>query len=311
LGARRLMFAPCLLALLAAAAAAYEERATETPYSTGERLVYSVRWDPPWFLFFLPTMEAGEVNLQLDGETEYNNQKAIRILFQARSSGTLAKMVGLKVEDEFVFFADPRTLCTLGVSKKIREGKRKRQIDIDYLRATHQLHIREIDESVVPSQLKKDAILNDIPSCIQDPLSALYFLRRSPLRLEHIQTFVIGNDDKIKPVESRVVKQEVIETPAGKFPAWRITTAALMGGLFKEGGQFRIWLSADERRLPLQFEVTVHLGRALGKLKFIQGTSRQAEPKPSVAGAGYKPNSVSPHSGEGNHSSGPWIAPGI
>ena len=131
------------------------------------------------------------------------------------------------------------------------------------------------------------------------------------MRVEHIQTFVIGHDDKIKQIESRVVKQEAVETPAGKFLAWRITTAALMGGLFKEGGQFRIWLSADERRLPLQFEVMVHLGRALGKLKLIQDSGRQPEPTPSAAGAGDKPNSVSPHSRDGNHSSGPGIAPGI
>ena len=40
-----------------------------------------------------------------------------------------------------------------------------------------------------------------------------------------------------------------------------------MGGLFKEGGQFKIWFSADEKKVPVQFEVKVKLGRVFGELK--------------------------------------------
>jgi hypothetical protein len=248
-------------------------RAVIPPFSSGERLVYSVEWDPPWYLFFLPTMEAGEAELRLEGEADYNGKKAIRISFKARSSGMLVKLAGMKVDDEFVFLTEPETFCTLSVSKKIREGKRKRQIDVDYLGETHQLHIREFDESVSPSILRKDEVKDGIPACIQDPFSALYFLRMSSLRAEYIHNSLIVNDDKIKEVRSRIERQESIEIPAGKFRSWRINTVALMGGLFKEGGQFRIWLSADDRKMPLQFEVKVSLGRALGKLKSVTNST--------------------------------------
>jgi hypothetical protein len=90
---------------------------------------------------------------------------------------------------------------------------------------------------------------------------------RSRSTLRSLPPAVIGYDDRIKEVESRVEKQEKVKTPAGEFTAWQIRTTALMGGLFKEGGQFRIWISADEKRLPLQFEVKVRLGKVMGKLK--------------------------------------------
>jgi hypothetical protein len=215
-------------------------------------------------------MEAGEAELQFAGETEYKDKRTIKILFRAHSSGMLVKMLGMKVDDEFVFFSEPETFCSLRVSKKIREGKRRRQIDMDYLRDTHRLHFHEMDESVAPPKVKKDEIKDGIPACVQDPFSALYLLRMSQLRAEYIQTSVIGHDDRTTEVRSRVERQESIETPAGKFAAWRISTTALMGELFKEGGQFRIWLSADERKLPVQFEVKMRLGRALGKLKALQ-----------------------------------------
>ena len=41
----------------------------------------------------------------------------------------------------------------------------------------------------------------------------------------------------------------------------------VISSLFKEGGQFWIWLSADERKIPVQFEVKVKLGKVMGKLK--------------------------------------------
>jgi hypothetical protein len=237
------------------------------PFRMGEQLVYTIKWDPPWYLFFLPTMEAGEADLQVVGETKYKNKKAIKITLKAHSSGSLAKIAGIKIEDEFVFFSEPDTFCTRSASQKIREGKRKRQIDIEYLHEARQLHFREMDESVTPPNLKHDEIKNDIPACVQDPFSALYSYRMLPLREEHTHNLMIGDNDKVKEVQCHVEKRETIEVPAGKFSAWKITTSSLMGGVFKEGGQFRIWLSADDKKVPLQFEVRARVGRVLGKLK--------------------------------------------
>ena len=274
--ARILLFAACLWTAIPAETRSpqksppgEDQPKTSLPFSIGERLVYLVKWDPPWYLFFLPNMEAGEVELQLLGETEYKNKKALKISLKAQSSGRLMKLSGMKIEDEFLFLSEPETFCSLSVSQKIREGKRKRQIDVDYLRDTNQLHIRVLDESVVPPKLQKDEIKDNIPPCVQDPFSALYSFRMSELRLHHVQTFMIGNDDKFKEVQARVEKQEILDTSLGKLAAWNVYTTALKEGLFKEGGQFRIWFSADERKLPLQFEAKVSLGRVFGKLTSI------------------------------------------
>jgi hypothetical protein len=269
-GRRLALIAACVLPAISATLLLSQEGAAEAPplpFRIGERLIYTIKWDPPWYLFFLPTMEAGEADLQLVGETDYQNKKLMKIILKAHSSGSLAKLAGMSVEDEFVFFSEPTTFCTLAVSQKIREGKRKRHIDIEYFPEDHTLHFREMDESVTPARLKRDVTKSDIPSCIRDPFSALYFYRLSPLRQEQAQTFVLGDNDKVKEIQCRVEKQESVEVPAGKFSAWKIATRSLMGGLFKEGGQFRIWLSADDRKVPVQFEVRVRLGRVLGKLK--------------------------------------------
>jgi hypothetical protein len=252
-----LLLAQCLTLVFAKGTASAGE-----PFGMEELLLYSVEWDPPWYLFFLPRMEAGEIELRLTDETEYK-----KISFKARSSGALLKLAGIKVEDDFTFLSEPETFCSLKVSKKIQEGKRKRQIDIEYLRQTGQLHIREMDMATNPPKPRKEETKNGIPGCVQDPFSALYYLRMAQLQTGYVYRSLIGHDDQVKEIRSQVETKEIIKTPAGEFSAWRISTSALMGGLFKEGGQFRIWLSADERKIPVQFEAKVRLGRAIGKLK--------------------------------------------
>jgi hypothetical protein len=40
-----------------------------------------------------------------------------------------------------------------------------------------------------------------------------------------------------------------------------------MGGLFKAGGEFRLWLAVDGPKLPVRFEAKVNLGTVTGTLK--------------------------------------------
>ena len=233
----------------------------------GERLVYRVDWNPPWYLFFLPSMEAGEAELVAEGETLFQDRKALKIIFQARSSGTLASLAGVKVDDRFEILTDPENLCTYRVSKRIREGKRTRSLETVYFADSRSLHFYEVDEAVNPPAVKHDEYLNDIPECPKDLFSALYALRLKELQLGSTQKTIIGDDNKIKEVESKVLKLETVDVPAGRFPAWKIDTRSLLGGLFRDGGEFRIWLSADDRKAPIKFEVKVKLGHVEGKLK--------------------------------------------
>jgi hypothetical protein len=237
------------------------------PFDVGEKTVYHVEWNPPWYLFFLPRMDAGVAELSVAEEVEYKGKKALKIVFQARSSGTFVKLAGIKVDDRFEFLSDPETLCTMSVTKKILEGKRRRSIEVEYMPGTKQLRMREVDLAVVPARLKKDVVKDGVPACVRDLFSALYFVRRLEFYQGASHKALVGDDDKFKEVLSRVEKSEMVETPAGKFQTWRVNTVALVGGLFKEGGQFRMWLTADERKLPVQFEAKVSLGTVTGKLQ--------------------------------------------
>ena len=238
-----------------------------TPFAVGEKLVYRVEWSPPWYLFFLPTMEAGEAELTLAEETPHQDKKALKIVFTARSSGTLVKLAGMKIDDHFEFLTDAETLCTFRVTKKIREGKRKRDIDVTYYPEDKRLHFREVDVAAEPPQVKRDEMVKDIPACVQDVFSALYWVRRQELSAGTSHRSLVGDNDRIKEVLAKVEQKERVETPNGSYETWRINTVAVLGGLFRAGGEFRIWLTTNERRLPVQFEAKASIGKVSGKLK--------------------------------------------
>jgi hypothetical protein len=241
-----------------------------TPFALGERLTYKIEWNPPWFLFFLPPMEAGEVTLNLVEETQYQSRKALKMTFTARSSGALAKMAGISVNDYFEFISDEETFCTYSVVRKEREGRRMRDIDYVYLSNLGKLHLREVDVSKTPPSVLRDRDYDGIPPCVMNIFSALYFLRKKELAPGVAIQAAVGEYEVIKDVLVKVEKKELVSTPAGNFNAWRLRTTAVIGGLFKGGGEFHIWLSADERKLPVKFEAKVDLGKATGSLKQVK-----------------------------------------
>ncbi len=234
-------------------------------------------------------MEAGSVEINLIPGVYFQDKKVFRITFSARSSGTLSKLTGFKVDDYYEFLTDPETFCTSWVTKKELEGKRKREIEVVYLPETRQLHIRDVDLAVSPPVVKKDTYIESVPPCVQDVFSAVYSLRTREISSDTRIRAMVGDNDRFKELESRVEKREILETPSGRYDTWRLNTISLMGGLFRQGGQFKIWLTADARKVPVQFEAKVSLGKVTGRL--IQFGAINT---PGLSGADHKPSSVSP-----------------
>ena len=236
----------------------------------GETLVYSIKWDPPWYMFFVPKMEAGELVFRFQGIDEFQGKPAVKIVLEARSSGTLAKLADMKVEDEFLYYSSPETLCAEGSISKISEGKRRRREELVYFQEERRLIFNLFDEASIPPRLLRSITKTDLPPCVQDPLAALYSYRALPLAKGHEKILTVGNNDKALEVRTRIETQDTVNTPAGKFKAWKIGTNALSGGLFRENGDFRIWISADDKKLPVRFEAKVRLGSIVGALKSVE-----------------------------------------
>lgn len=74
-------------------------------------------------------------------------------------------------------------------------------------------------------------------------------------------------------------RNEQVRTPLGTFPAMvlepRMERTAPKG-MFKRGSTVRVWISQDERRLPLKFEVEFKIGTGTATLEAHEGPTASA-----------------------------------
>lgn len=244
-------------------------RPTEV-FPEGETLVYEVRWDPPAWMFFLPTISAGEMTLRFQDHGSHEGRPAYRISARAISSGFLPKLTGVVVDDSFESVVDAQEFCSCQMTKKLREGKRQRDIFLTFDRAKGKGHFRAYDVSKSPPVELKNEEVKSVPNCVQDILSAIYVTRLRELRLGEKYPLAVSDDGVVKQVEVNVRKKEPVDAIAGQFPALKLETISVLGGLFKGGGTFLVWMSDDERKIPVKFEAKVKLGKVFGTIKQVK-----------------------------------------
>jgi hypothetical protein len=150
--------------------------------------------------------------------------------------------------------------------KRIREGKRKREVTAVYQPSGGSLHIREVDTAATPAVVRRDETVRSIPPCVKDLFSALYSVRRGQFAAGSRHAAVVADNAKVHEVEVRVIGSERVDTPQGSIDAWKLEAVALFGGLFRGGGQFHLWLGKDPRNTPVRFEARVKLGKVTGRL---------------------------------------------
>jgi hypothetical protein len=252
------------------AAAAKRLQSPSEVISPGETLVYEIRWDPPAWMFFLPTISAGELTIHFEHESRANGKAAHRITARAVSSGFFPRVTGISVDDSFESIVDADQFCSLRMTKKLREGKRLRDIVLTFDGEHGTGHYLAHDAAKTPPAELKNEEVKNLPPCVQDILSGIYVTRLQELRSGAKFPLVVSDDGTVKQVEVRVKENESVEAIAGRFSALKVETVSVFGGLFKGGGTFLVWFSDDAHRVPVKFEAKVKVGRVFGTVKQIK-----------------------------------------
>jgi hypothetical protein len=111
-------------------------------------------------------------------------------------------------------------------------------------------------------------------SDVRDVLSSLYVFRAQPMKAGAPVCMEVFAGRKIWKVTGQVSARETIETPLGKFASMRIDAESVLVNEPRIKRSAHVWVSDDERRLPL-----VAIGEMRGKviratLTSVSGTRR-------------------------------------
>jgi len=145
-----------------------------------------------------------------------------------------------------------------------QEGNRQRETRVTYDGANHKASYLERDRAKNTVLLAKDT---EIPTCVHDVASGLYFLRT--LNLEPGRSVNVPMSDGKKSVMAKVEAQqrEDVKTPEGVFHTIRYEAYLFDNVLYKRPAHLNVWLTDDRRKLPVQIRVRMQF--AIGTITLL------------------------------------------
>lgn len=224
------------------------------PFRPGEILTYDVTWT---------VFRAGEVTATLR-TTGQGPKDAYQVTATARSEGFVSLL--FNVEDVLRATFDPHTLCSEGIVKNMLEGRRHKdtRIAFNYPRKLALLDERDLTQSSAPPKHAE----SDIPPCVEDVVTAFYYLRRQRLEVGHTIELPVNDGSKTQRVVVEVQAREKVQTPMGMFDTLRVEPK-VFSGLLKRKGRMLIWLCSDERQMPVRIKAMIAVGTITGTLRSV------------------------------------------
>jgi hypothetical protein len=210
--------------------------AVAQPFRAGESLKFTVNYG---------FINAGAAYLEVPSIKEWNGRPVFALVARAESNRFFSGIY--KVRNRIESLWDSAGHYSWHYAENRREGKHRAQNEIvfDYSKQ----EARYPDGKTFP-----------IPPEVQDALSSFYFTRTQALPLGGSVYFDYHASRKSVPLEVKVLGRDQVETPAGKFNCVVIEPILKAGGIFKSKGRLVIWLTDDERRMPVLMKSKVLIG---------------------------------------------------
>jgi hypothetical protein len=220
-----------------------------TAYGVGERLVFDVNYG---------LITAGEAIIHVSRYDSIAGRKCFRVEFAVNSLPSFSWIY--RVEDRYLTFIDVETLAPWRFEQHIREGSYKRDF------------VAEFD------QRKNVAVTTDsvyqVPEYVHDIMSAFFFARTvdfsafGPGDSFPLQNFY---KDKTHELHVKFLGRQELEVGAGTFRTIVVEPLIREGGLFKSEGRVVVWLSDDERKIPIRVNTKVIIGSIDSELRSYSG----------------------------------------
>jgi hypothetical protein len=206
------------------------------PFRSGESLKFSVQYG---------FIKAGHAYLEVPSVRDWNGRQVYTLVARAESNAFFSRFY--KVRNRIESFWDKDGLYSWRYAENRREGGHREKNEIVFDHERHEA--RYLDGRIFP-----------IPPQVQDALSSFYFTRCQALPIGGSIVFDYHASRKSMPLEVKVLGRERVETPAGTFECVAVEPILKAGGIFKNKGRLVIWLSDDERRLPVMMRSKVAIG---------------------------------------------------
>lgn len=218
------------------------------PFASGERIHFIVN---------IFGKRAGEGEMAVGAKTEHRGRTALKLFTKVRSDGVF--------ESVYPFVNDGTTLLdtemAVPVTSEIRQkmGKNpERTVELSF--ATRGL-ARIL--GIRTDGAKRARVRDYSPSAALDPLALIYHLRRRVMKVGDRFPLFVHNGRRLYRLDVKVAAEDDVFTDIGKRRGFRLEARVTRanGERPKWHHDMTLWLSSDERRVPLKLAFDVPLGK--------------------------------------------------
>ncbi|HYX28262.1 MAG TPA: DUF3108 domain-containing protein [Pyrinomonadaceae bacterium] len=241
-------------------AQAQEKARTPWPFERGEELVYEAEFTRA----LLRGVDVGEFHFK--SMTEHIGSGAddplvLHLTGDVVSKGLFPRIAGFKFHQHVESTADVEPFTVLHTDKIEETGKRSRVLEAVFDHKSHKVLWKETSPNPQSGAF-------DFTEPIQDVLTVIYYLRTQDLTIGKSLDVPVTDAGRVFRLSVSAKEEKEIDTVLGKVKAIRIEPA-LFGdsSLVRAKGQLSIWITEDQRRLPVRAQLKVDLGTFDIKLK--------------------------------------------
>lgn len=234
------------------------------PVRDGERLTYRVSW--------AVVPGAGEIKISANKETGPDGDRLT--ITTTTATRRLARMLlPFDAESKSIFDLKTGRLTSLQETSTQREKRTEHRVTFDY--AAHQATYVGSKSEGAPRVIAMPA---GEPT---DLIMGLLQTRTWNLAPGEKQDALVLFTNDFYELTIYHTRNEPVRTPLGEFQTMvlepRMEKTAPKG-MFKRGSTVRVWISQDERRLPVKFEVEFKIGTGTATLVAYEGPPAPATP---------------------------------
>ncbi|MFN2579190.1 MAG: DUF3108 domain-containing protein [Pyrinomonadaceae bacterium] len=230
------------------------------PFERGEELIYQGEFTRG----LLRGVDVAEFHFQ--STTEHvarggDDSVVLHLTGDVVSKGLFPRIAGFKFHQHVESTVDPEPFTVLHTNKTEEQGKRSRVLEAVYDHKSHKVIWSERSPNPQSGAF-------DFSEPIQDVLTVIYYLRTQ--KLEPGKSFDVPVTDagRVFRMSVAAVEEKEIDTVLGKVKTIRVEPG-LFGdtSLVRARGRLSIWITNDDRRIPVRAQLKVDLGTFDIKLK--------------------------------------------
>ncbi|MBC8146267.1 MAG: DUF3108 domain-containing protein [bacterium] len=208
-------------------------------FTYGEKLTFSVGYK--FITAGYAVMAVTSKPVQVAGRPTYE------VKFDVKTTPSFDKI--FKVRDHYATYLDADGIFPWRFEQSVREGDYSRDFSANIDQRKHVARTTDGAFTVSPF--------------VHDILSAFYYARTLDLKkMKKGQSFQLKNfyGKKAHDLKIRILGRQKVETKAGTFNCVVIEPLVVDGGLFKNEGRIVVYMTDDDRKIPVKVSTKVVIG---------------------------------------------------